>query len=202
LSYFEHQSRKRVEAEDSEIPDKELIELVLRLLYIGLEYIPKHAIRVQKYYIRQPVGLCMCLNTSLRKFVKSLIELICYLLYFFEENLKHLDQDEMIEILDQAKATDPEWHEAKVNVKIDIFEISHEESASYLERLENLEKIRCTNGPNPSSIPIDNRKRDCVTSSEGKSSKNHKGSNMLCPYYDKDNHNMADCRAIAKFKQQ
>jgi hypothetical protein len=39
-------------------------------------------------------------------------------LYFPEENSKQLDQDEIIEILDQAKA--PEWHEAMVNANIDI----------------------------------------------------------------------------------
>jgi hypothetical protein len=30
LSYFEHHLRRRLEAEDSEVPDNELIELVLR----------------------------------------------------------------------------------------------------------------------------------------------------------------------------
>jgi hypothetical protein len=57
-----------------------------------------------------------------------------------------------------------------------------------------------TNSPNPSSLPIDNKKS--VTSSVGKSSKTHKGSNMWCHYCDKNNHNKADCRAIAKFIQQ
>jgi hypothetical protein len=47
-------------------------------------------------------------------------------LYFLEENPRHLDQDEIIEILDQAKA--PEWHEAMVNVNIDTFEMSFKES--------------------------------------------------------------------------
>jgi hypothetical protein len=47
LSYFEHHLMRRVEAEDSEVPDNELIELVLR--DIGLDYIPKCAIRVHKY---------------------------------------------------------------------------------------------------------------------------------------------------------
>jgi hypothetical protein len=125
-----------------------------------------------------------------------------YLLYFAEGNPKQLDQDEIIEILDQAKAMDPEWHEAMVNANIDIFEMSHEESVSYFKRLENLEKIRRTNSPNPSSLPVDNKKVASVTSSVGKSSKNHKGYNMWCQYCDKKNHNMADCRAIAKFKQQ
>jgi hypothetical protein len=41
-----------------------------------------------------------------------------------------------------------------VNANIDIFEMTHEESVSYFKRLENLEKIRCTNGPNPSSLPV------------------------------------------------
>jgi hypothetical protein len=65
-----------------------------------------------------------------------------------------------------------------------------------------LEKIRRTNGLNPSSLPVDNKKRVSVTSSVGKSSKNHKGSNIWCHYCDKNNHNADDCRAIAKFKQQ
>jgi hypothetical protein len=63
-----------------------------------------------------------------------------------------------------------------VNANIDIFEMTYEESVSYFKCLENLERIKCTNGPNPSSLPIDNKKS--VTSSVGKSSKNHKGSNM------------------------
>jgi hypothetical protein len=40
-------------------------------------------------------------------------------LYFPEENFKQSDQDEIIEILYQAKA--PEWNEAMVNANIDIF---------------------------------------------------------------------------------
>jgi hypothetical protein len=119
-------------------------------------------------------------------------------LYFPEENLKQLDQDEIIEILDQAKAMDPEWHEAMVNANTDIFEMTHKESVSYFKRLENLEKIRCINNPNPSSVD----KKKSVTSSVDKCSKNHKGSDMWCHYCDKNNHNTADYRAIAKFKQQ
>jgi hypothetical protein len=79
-------------------------------------------------------------------------------LYFPEENHKQLDQDEIIEILDQAKAMDPEWHEVMVNASIEIFEMSYEESVSYFKRLENLEKIKRTNGPNASSLPVDNKK--------------------------------------------
>jgi hypothetical protein len=104
-----------LEAEDSEIPDNELIELVLR--DVGLEYIPKRAICVQKYYMRR--GLYMGLNTMVQQFVERLNDLNRYLLYFPEENPKQSDQDEIIVILDQAKV--PEWHEAMVNANIDIF---------------------------------------------------------------------------------
>jgi uncharacterized protein YbaA (DUF1428 family) len=55
LSYFEHHLMRRVEAVDSDVPDNELIELVLR--DVVLEYIPKRAICVQKYYVREPKGL-------------------------------------------------------------------------------------------------------------------------------------------------
>jgi hypothetical protein len=79
-------------------------------------------------------------------------------LYFPEENHKQLDQDEIIEILDQAKARNPEWHEAIVIANIDIFEISYEGSVLYFKCLENLEKIKRINGPNPSSLPVDNKK--------------------------------------------
>jgi hypothetical protein len=68
LSYFENHLRWRLEAEDSELPDNDLIELVLR--DVGLEYIPKRANRVQKNYMRQ--GLNMGLNTSLQQVVERL----------------------------------------------------------------------------------------------------------------------------------
>jgi hypothetical protein len=197
LYYFEHHLRRMLEAVSSDVPDNELIELVLR--DVGLEYIPKCAIHVQKYYMRQIRGLNMGLNTSVQQFVKSLNDLNRYLSYFPGENPKQLDQDEIIEILDQAKARDPEWHQEMVNAKIDIFGMSYEESVSYFKRLENLEKIRHTNGPNPPSLPVCNKKRVSVTSSVGKS-KNHKRSNMWCHYCDNNNHNTADNRAIAKFK--
>jgi hypothetical protein len=69
-----------------------------------------------------------------------------------------------------------------LNANIDIIEMSYKESVSYFKRLENLEDIRRTNGPNPSSLPDDNKKRVSVTSNVVKSSKNHKGSNMWCHY--------------------
>jgi hypothetical protein len=49
LSYFEHHLMSRLEAGDSDVSENELIELFLR--DVGLEYIPKRAIRVQKYYM-------------------------------------------------------------------------------------------------------------------------------------------------------
>jgi hypothetical protein len=103
--------------------------------------------------------LCTGLNTSVQPFVERLNELNRYLLYFPEENPKQLDQDEIIEILNQTKAWNPEWHEAMVNANIDIFEMTHEESVSYFKRLEKLEKIKHTNGPNPSSLPVDNKNK-------------------------------------------
>jgi hypothetical protein len=95
----------------------------------------------------------MSLNTSVQQFIERFNDLNCYLLYFPEENPKQLDQDEIIEILDQAKARDPELHEAMADANIDIFGMSYEESVSYFKYLENLEKIRrTTNGPNLSSL--------------------------------------------------
>jgi hypothetical protein len=81
-SYFEHHIMRRLEAEDSEVLDNEVIELVLR--DVGLEYIPKHSVCMQKYYMRQ--GLCMGLNTSVQQFVERLNDLNRYLLDFPEEN--------------------------------------------------------------------------------------------------------------------
>jgi hypothetical protein len=103
LSYFEHHLMRRLEAEDSDFPDNKLIELVLR--DAGLEYIPKRAIHVQKYYMRQSWGLYMGRNTSVHQFVERqrLNDLNRYLLYFLEEDINQLDQDEIIEILDQDK---------------------------------------------------------------------------------------------------
>jgi hypothetical protein len=83
LSYFEHHLMRRLEAEDSDLPDNELIELVLR--DVGLEYIPKCAIRMQKYFMRQPRGLYMGVNTSIQQFVERLNDLNRYLLYFLKK---------------------------------------------------------------------------------------------------------------------
>jgi hypothetical protein len=53
-------------------------------------------------------GLNLGLNTSIQQFVEILNDLNRYLLFFPEENPKQLDQDEIIEILDQAKTKDPD----------------------------------------------------------------------------------------------
>jgi hypothetical protein len=63
----------------------------------------------------------MGLDTPIQQLVERLNDLNRYLLFFPEENPKQLDQDEIIEILDQAKAVDPEWHEAMVNANVDIY---------------------------------------------------------------------------------
>jgi hypothetical protein len=132
--------------------------------------------------MRQPKELYMGLNTSVQQFVERLNDINRYLFYFPEENSKELDQHEIIEILDQAKAMDPEWHEAMVNANIDIFEMYYEESVSYFKRLEKLEKIRRNNGPNPSSLLVDDKNVSSVTSSVDKPSKNYNLFNMWCHY--------------------
>ena len=100
LSYFEHQLRRRLKAEDSELPDIYLLELVIK--DIGLEYTPRRAIHVQNYYMRR--GLFMGPSTSVQQFVERFIDLNCYLLYFPEDSPKQFDKDEIIEIIDQTKA--------------------------------------------------------------------------------------------------
>jgi hypothetical protein len=80
LSYFEHHVWKIFETEDS--GDNEIIELAPRDL--DLEYIPKCAIRIQKYYMRR--SLCMCLNTSVKKSLESLNDINFYIFIFLENN--------------------------------------------------------------------------------------------------------------------
>jgi hypothetical protein len=50
LSHFEHHLRKRLESEDVDLPDHDLLEPVIR--DVDLEYISRRTIRVQKYYMR------------------------------------------------------------------------------------------------------------------------------------------------------
>ena len=86
-----------------------------------------------------------------------------------------------------------------VAANIDIFSMSYEESVAYFKRLENLEKIRRINGPAP--LPVDNKK-PVVSSTVGVAVGKKKSVKMWCHYCDKNNHNTADCRAIAKAKQR
>jgi hypothetical protein len=60
--------------------------------------------------------------------------------------------------------------------------------------LENLEKIKKTNGM--ATLPVDNK--NTADSSVGRS----KVSSLWHHYCEKSNHNTADCRAFAKMKQQ
>jgi hypothetical protein len=101
-------------------------------------------------------------------------ELNRYLSYFPKETPKQLDEDETnYWNLNQVNARDPAWHEAMVNANIDIFEMSYEKSVSSFKHLENLTKIRRTNGPGKTTLSLENKKS--VTSIVDKSSKNHKG---------------------------
>jgi hypothetical protein len=122
-------------------------------------------------------------NTSVQQFFERLNS-AATCCFFPGKNPKHLDPDEIIEILDQVKV--PEWHEAMVNANIVIFEMYYEET--HLKCLENLENIRRTYGSNRSSLPIEYKKSQTVTSSVDKSSKNNKGSNMWCHFCDKQPH--------------
>ena len=78
LSYWEHHLNRRLAAEDGDLPDNDLLELVMR--DVGLEYIPERAIRVQKYYMRR--GLYLGSNTTVQQFVERLNDLNRYLLFF------------------------------------------------------------------------------------------------------------------------
>ena len=51
LGKFEYQQCKSLNAEDIEIPDHELLEIVL--IDLGLDYISRCTIRVQRYYMRR-----------------------------------------------------------------------------------------------------------------------------------------------------
>jgi hypothetical protein len=115
LSYFEHHLMGRVEAEDSELPDNDLIELVIR--DIGLEYITKRNITCKSIILDKIGVLHIGLNTSIQEFLENqrLNDLNRYLLYFPEEHPKQLDQDEIIQILDYSKVLIPEFYEAMVN---------------------------------------------------------------------------------------
>jgi hypothetical protein len=99
----------------------------------------------------------MSLNTSIKQFVERLNDFNRYIFNFPEECTKQLDQDEIIEILDQVKPTDPEWNESIVNANIGKFEMSYEESVSYFKLLENLVKIRRTKSTVLVTLTLENK---------------------------------------------
>jgi hypothetical protein len=108
-----------------------------------------------------------------------------------------LTQDEIIEILDQAKP--PNWHEAMISANIDIFKMDYKSAILYFIRLENLDKICHTNGPAP-IVAVDNN--TSLTSSVGVGNVGKKQkTKMWCHYCDKNNHNTADCWEIAQAKK-
>jgi hypothetical protein len=90
-------------------------------------------------------------NITVQQFVERLNELNHYLLFFPEECSTPLTQDEIIEILDQAKP--PNWHEAMVSANIDIFKMDCKLAISYFIRLEKLDKIGRTTAL---TIAVDN----------------------------------------------
>ena len=70
-----------------------------------------------------------------------------------EECSTPLTQDEIIEILDQAKP--PNWPEAMISANIDIFEMDYKSAILYFIRLKNLDKIWRMNGQAP-TVAVDN----------------------------------------------
>ena len=86
-----------------------------------------------------------------------------------------------------------------ISANIDIFEMDYEAAISYFIRLENLDKIRRMNGPAP-TVAVDNNTSITSRVGVGPVRKKQK-TNMWCHYCDKNNHNTAECREIAKAKQ-
>jgi hypothetical protein len=64
LSLFEYHLSKRCGGEDIETTDQELLELVIRDL--GLDYISRRAIRVQKYYMRRSLRNVLPLSLKMK----------------------------------------------------------------------------------------------------------------------------------------
>ena len=86
LAQFDYHIGRRINAEDSEIPDHELLEVVI--IDLGLDYISRHTIRVQQHYMR----ICLFIgpSTTVKKFVERLNVLNRYLLsYEIEPRQNH-----------------------------------------------------------------------------------------------------------------
>jgi hypothetical protein len=84
LSYFEHQLMRRMEGEDSDIPDNEIKDLVLR--NVGLEYIPKCA---------------MCMSRMFRSLLKG--QALSYFEHYFMRRMEVEDsvipENELIKLV-------------------------------------------------------------------------------------------------------
>jgi hypothetical protein len=64
------------------------MEIVIRELCIGLEYIPKRAKLVQRYHVRKKGYKYMGLHMSVKKFVEGLNDLNLFLFDCLKEFLK------------------------------------------------------------------------------------------------------------------
>jgi hypothetical protein len=100
-----------------------------------------------------------------------------YFFYLPEEFPAKMEKVEIIEFLDQGKSWDPEWQKAMVDTNIDMTILKYLVK-NLLSPCKSVISVVC------------------------KCSKNPKASNMRCHYFDKNSHNTADFRVIAKFKQQ
>ena len=77
--------------------------------------------------------------------------------------------------------------------------MDYKAAISYFIRLKNLDKIRRVNGTSP-PVAVDNN--TSITSRVGVGPvKKKQKTKMWCHYCDKNNHNTAECREIAKVKQ-
>jgi hypothetical protein len=129
-------------------------------------------------------------NTTVQQFVEMLNELNRYLLSFPEECLISLTQDEIIEILNQAKP--PNWHEAMLSANIDI-----------LKWITNRQFHILDNGPAPTiAVDYNTSITSCVGVGVGVGVNRGKQKTIMWRHCcDKTNHKMAKCQDIPKVKQ-
>ena len=78
-----------------------------------------------------------------------------------------------------------------ISANIDIFEMDYEAAITYFIRRENLDKIRCMNGPAP-TVAVDNN--TSITSRVGVGPfKKKQKTKMWCHNCNKNDHSMAKC---------
>jgi hypothetical protein len=90
-------------------------------------------------------------------------------LYFSEEFPDKLDQDEIIEILDNAKASNPEWHEAIIVANIGIWNVSWT-ICFFLQEFGDLGEDMEYKFSGLATLLVDKKKRFFVTNIVGHSS--------------------------------